>query len=133
MLPALDTRLRYCRMEQSSSLAAWEQTGKWALTDEIYDPLTRRFRFANASEMADGQGESGPELRLAASLPVDGAIDVPMGSFIALRFTQLLNVTSVTGRNFVLAGPDGKTTDAKVTAAENGRLVFVIPAAPLQP
>lgn len=103
--------------------------GRPVLVDEIYDPVSKRFRFSSSSEM------SGNVLApaVAASIPADGADEVPLQDPIALRFTQLLSVISVTDHSFVLTGPDESVVHAKVTAAEGGRLVFVLPQAPLQP
>jgi hypothetical protein len=40
---------------------------------------------------------------------------------------------SATPQTFILTGPDQSAIQTKVTAAEGGRLVFVVPASPLQP
>src|SRR6266700_842874 len=102
--------------------------GRPVQVDEIFDPISKRFRFSTTVEAADPALASG----IAPSIPADGASDVAIQYPIALRFTQLLNVTSATARNFVLTGPDESAVKAKVTAAEDGRLVFVLPDAPLQ-
>jgi RHS repeat-associated protein len=102
--------------------------GRPVLVDEIYDPVSKRFRFSSSSEMAGNVLAPA----VAASIPADGADGVTLQDPIALRFTQLLNVTSVTDHSFVLTGPDESVVRAKVTAAEAGRLVFVLPQAPLQ-
>ncbi len=108
--------------------------GRPVLVDEIYDPSTQRFRFANQSEMVSGQpGEPLDNLRIAESIPVDGAADAPIDSLISLRFTRLLNTGTVNGDHFVLIAPDGKPVEAKITAAESGRLVFAMPSSPLEP
>src|SRR5262249_10885768 len=77
--------------------------------------------------------ESNLPFAVAASIPSDGAGDVPLHNPIAIRFNRLLDVTTATGQNFVLTGPDQAVVAARVTAAERGRLVFVLPNAPLQP
>jgi RHS repeat-associated protein len=94
--------------------------------DEIYDPLTRRFRFSNSADAAVSAENNAPGVQIAESIPEDGAL-------VAMRFTRLLNVASVNGSSFVLLDANGKTVEAKVTAAESGRLAFVAPAAPLEP
>jgi hypothetical protein len=109
-----------------------DQFGKHVLIDEIYDPVTKRFHFANpAGEHVGIDAEA--SLNIAASIPEDGATDVPIDSSIAIRFTRLLDVTTVNGNNFSLVGPDGASVKVMVTPAEAGRLAFVVPASPLQP
>lgn len=105
--------------------------GRPVLVDEIYDPGTKRFRFASQSEMAAVQSQGEPSV--AESVPADGAVDVPIDTFIGLRFRSLLNLSTATSDHFVLATADQSTVEAKITAAENGRLVFVVPSSPLEP
>ncbi|HEY6253992.1 MAG TPA: kelch repeat-containing protein, partial [Candidatus Angelobacter sp.] len=108
--------------------------GRPVLVDEIYDPLTRRFRFSTPDEMnAELQREAQAALQVAESIPIDGAAAVPINSFVAFRFTRILNVASVNRANFVLRGPNDSLIKTRVTPAENGRLAFVLPSAPLQP
>ena len=95
---------------------------------EIYDPISKRFRFAGSSE-----SHNDLQLEIAASIPADGATEVEVESLIALRFTQLLNVLTVTDKNFVLTASDGSVVPAKVTAAESGKLVFLLPTNSLEP
>src|SRR5215831_4412429 len=105
-----------------------DRFGRPAAADEIFDPITKRFHFAGSADT-----EAGSSLHIAASIPEDGAIDVPIQTVITIRFTQLLAVSSINQVNFVLVGPNESSVDAKVTPAENGRLAFVLPSAPLQP
>jgi RHS repeat-associated protein len=109
-----------------------DQFGRPVSIAEIYDPVSKRFRFAND---ADTRAEASAEasLGVAASIPEDGATDVPIQSSIAIRFTRLLDVKTVNGNNFSLVGPDGAPVMATVTPAEAGRLAFVVPSSPLQP
>ena len=102
--------------------------GRLAQVDEIYDPITKRFRFADSSE-----SQNDLQFEIAASIPADGRTDVAVESSIAFRFTHLLNVLTVTDKNFVLTGPDGSIVPAKVSAAESGKLVFVLPSTSLEP
>jgi RHS repeat-associated protein len=103
--------------------------GQHVSDDEIFDPISKRFSLAShAAQNADDN-----VVKIDASLPVDGATDVPVDEPIAVRFTQLLDVVTTNQRTFVLSDGDGNVVAGKVTAAENGRLVFVLPAAPLQP
>ena len=108
--------------------------GRPVLVDEMYDPATGRFRFSTPSEMSGTlEQESHTGVQIAESIPADGATDVAPNSLIGIRFTRLLNVTSVNHANFVLQGPNNSVIDAKVTPAESGRLAFVLPLAPLEP
>jgi RHS repeat-associated protein len=108
-----------------------DRFGHGVLVDEMYDPDTKRFRFANQGEM--GQDPDGdPVLKIATSIPGDGDTAVSIQSMIALRFTRRLDVTTVTAGDFALFGPNDAAVAAKVTAAENGRLAFVVPNAPLK-
>ncbi|MBZ5526152.1 MAG: DUF6531 domain-containing protein, partial [Acidobacteriia bacterium] len=108
-----------------------DRYGKTATVREIYDPMTKRFRFSNDStEQADG--DAAAPLRIATSIPEGGATDVAIQDPVAIRFTHLLAYPTVNGANFVLTGPKQAKVEATVTPAENGRLVFVLPAAPLQ-
>lgn len=103
--------------------------GRKVVPDEVFDPLSKRFHFASTAEP---DGASMP-LAIAASIPADGDSGVSVHDLISIRFTHLLNVQSATDRTFVLTGPDQAIVRAKVTAAEAGRLVFVMPLESLQP
>jgi RHS repeat-associated protein len=102
--------------------------GRPAQVDEIYDPITKRFRFAGSPE-----SQNDLQFEIAASVPADGATDVAVESSIVFRFTHLLNVLTATDKNFILTAPDGSVVPAKVSAAEGGKLVFVLPATSLEP
>lgn len=94
---------------------------------ELYDPDSARFTpVQNSPEPATS------ELRLVASLPEDGAMQVPTDAMVALRFSTPMRVETVTPESVVLSGPRGLQT-ATVSAAEGGMLAFLIPASPLEP
>ncbi len=99
---------------------------------EIYDPVSKRFRFANNNDASPDADFPSP-VGIAQSIPEDGAEDISIQASVAIRFTQLLAYGSVIDKDFVLAGPNDTRVDVTVTAAENGRLVFVLPRTPLQP
>ncbi|MBZ5520893.1 MAG: Ig-like domain-containing protein [Acidobacteriia bacterium] len=103
--------------------------GRSVQVDEIFDPVVNRFRSSVAGERI----ETPDQPRVSASIPQDGASGVAVDDFIAVRFTQFLDVTTASSSNFVLVGPNDATVAAKVTAAEHGRLIFVSPSAALQP
>ncbi len=69
---------------------------------------------------------------VAGSIPGAGAVDVPVDSLIAVRFTKPLRVATLTPDRITLSGPEG-VVPGTVAAAEEGRLVFVTPAASLRP
>ena len=103
--------------------------GRPVSVDEVFDPVVNSFRSPAPNEASVQElGQS----RVAASIPEDGASEVDVQSVLAVRFTLPLDVTSATGASFTLMGPDNVPVTARVTAAEQGRLVFVLPAAPLQ-
>jgi RHS repeat-associated protein len=102
--------------------------GRPVQVDEIYDPITKRFRFSSSSGSQDDL-----PFGISASIPADGATDVEIESPIAFRFTQLVNVLTATDKNFALTAPDGSAVATKVSAAESGKLVFVLPATSLEP
>lgn len=103
--------------------------GRLIHLDEIFDPVVNRFHSVTPNEASQ---ENLGQPRVAASIPQDGANGVDVQDILAVRLTTPLDVTSVTSASFALMGPDGVAVAAKVTAAEQGRLVFVLPAVPLQ-
>ena len=103
--------------------------GRPVSVDEIYDPISKRFRFAGTPETAETIEPFG----IAESIPLDGAEGVPLQDPVALRLTQLVNIATVNSSNFALTGPNESVVGARVTTAEGGRLVFILPQAPLQP
>jgi hypothetical protein len=68
---------------------------------------------------------------VAASLPASGATDVAVDARVGVRFSQRLITASVTAQTVTLTGSAG-SVDAAIVPAENGRLVFVSPRAPLE-
>ncbi len=69
---------------------------------------------------------------LVASLPAAGAVDVAPSSWIALRFSSLVEVTSLTADTVTLFGPKGAVA-ATITPAGDGRLAFIVPQQELYP
>ncbi len=103
--------------------------GRPASVDEVFDPVVNSFRPPAPNETSM---QELTQSRVAGSIPEDGASDVNVHSILAVRVTIPLDVTSATSASFTLMGPDNVPVTAKVTAAEQGKLVFVLPAAPLQ-
>lgn len=108
----------------------------WGGTDEqgharndgdLFDPHTGTFTRVTAQAAAPS-----PPPSLTGSLPADGATDVPVGGFIALRFSRPLRVETLTPLTVFLTGPRGPEP-ASVIAAEGGALAFVTPRTLLEP
>jgi uncharacterized protein DUF6531/Big-like domain-containing protein/galactose oxidase-like protein len=68
--------------------------------------------------------------KLGASIPSPDANDVATDAHVALRFTAPIAIDSVTSEHVTITGPAGVVNSVIVTA-EDGRLVFVWPDAPL--
>lgn len=96
-------------------------------TSELFDVATRSFNFTNISS-TDRPLSNVPYL--AGSLPVDGAVDVPVNSRIALRFSDRVSGNLISGDSIQLNAPDGPVA-AKIVSAENGMLAFITPLEPL--
>ena len=80
-----------------------------------------------SSEQIDGNAPF-----VTASLPVDGATDVPVDSRIAVRFSKPLRVETLNSETVKLTSSEA-TVLAKVVGAESGRLVFLTPLESLLP
>jgi len=104
------------------------QFGKLPDLDEIYDPLTKRFHFADAAAPPDAS----LPFAIATSVPEDGATNFPIQDPIVIRLTHLVAGREMKEGAFVLTGPSDAIVRAKVTLAESGRLVFVLPETPLE-
>ncbi|HEV8168251.1 MAG TPA: kelch repeat-containing protein, partial [Pyrinomonadaceae bacterium] len=88
---------------------------------ELFNPETRSFVSTNlSSDQVDGNAPF-----VAASLPADGATDVPVDTRIAVRFSKSLRVESLTAETVKLTSSDGTIVAAKLVPAENGRLAFL--------
>jgi RHS repeat-associated protein len=94
---------------------------------EIFDPSTNRVTLATPR---DPLGNDNGLLTVTEATPPDGAANVPVNTRIALRLSHAARVETITDQTAVLSGPNGVVT-TRVVAAEDGRLVFVWPAAPL--
>ncbi|MDT5268357.1 MAG: hypothetical protein QOH49_543 [Acidobacteriota bacterium] len=89
---------------------------------ELYEPDRQSLSWIGV--FTKFNDENAPYLR--ASLPKDGATDVPVDSQIALRFSRPLRVNTVTPQTIALRGPDGPI-QARLTPAEGGMLAFILP------
>ncbi len=93
--------------------------------DEAFDPLSSGFY--RASRARDVQ-----DLFVTAATPADRARDVELDARMALRFSRPLDVLTVNAASVELSGPEGRV-ETILVPAESGRLLFVTPAAPLEP
>lgn len=98
---------------------------------ELYDPQSQRFTSVQAFPPPSDASNTAPP-HLAASLPEDGAVAVPVDSLIALRFSKPLGVETVNTYTVMLFGREGIVA-AEVIPAEGGMLAFITPRAPLLP
>lgn len=94
-------------------------------TDEIFDPVARKFR------SAPYEAESSQPAYLSATDPFDGARNVPLMSRLMLHFSKPVILSGQAGGGVRLSAPAGDVSVA-VVPTEGGRLLFVRPDA-LQP
>ena len=99
--------------------------------NELYDPQTQLFAKPNSEISLDPQS-SILHPQLEGSLPEDGAVSVSVDSLIALRFSKLLRVETVSIESVNLIGPNG-AAPIRVVPAERGMLAFITPKTPLLP
>lgn len=101
---------------------------------ELYDPAGQKF-----SSLAENQSgllgtstsqQSPPETQ--ASLPVANANAVALNSWISLRFSKPMAVTSLDSSTVTVIGPTGQIS-GRVTPVENGQAVFFVPTQELLP
>src|ERR1700733_6878590 len=95
---------------------------------DLYDPDRQAFSFTTVASPAVSDFNV-PFVE--ASLPIDGAVDVPANTLIGIRFSKPLAVETINIGSFALTGPTGLVS-TKVVPAEGGMLGFVTPAFPLQ-
>lgn len=125
------------RQRHTATLMADGQVLSWGGTQKASDELASGELFNPDSQAFAWWGtppeqmDAGLAPYLAGALPQQGAVDVPSETTVALRFSRPLDVDTVNAAAVVLLGPEGPVA-ARVIAAEDGRLVFVTPAAPLR-
>ena len=104
--------------------------GKLA-SGELFGPDAARF-----TSVTDAQVQELRSINLTSqvmdSLPADGVVNVPLNSYIAVRFSTPMRVETVNAGTIVLSGPEG-VEKALVVAAEGGMLAFVTPESVLTP
>lgn len=108
--------------------------GKPLANSEVFDPLQLRFlpydAGATRNALASLAGSAPPQI--VESDPAEGASDVPGGQPLVVRFSKLLDVSTLSAQTVTLIGPTGQVS-ATVTPVEGGLLVFVAPRIELLP
>jgi RHS repeat-associated protein len=126
------------RSKQTSSLQADGTILLWGGLDsnglalsygEIFDPTTQRSRIETGPPTTD---TSGQQLALNASLPQDDAESVSLSPLIALRFSTLLDVTTLNTQTISLSTSQ-ESIGVKVVPAEGGIVCFITPQVSLAP
>jgi RHS repeat-associated protein len=107
-----------------------DRSGAMLATGEIFDPRTNTLRATSTLTVLPIGDQAAPTL--LASLPDDGARDVPTTAAVGLRFSEPVRTTSATTSTITLTGPGGPIATT-VVPTDSGLLVFVTPTQPLQP
>src|SRR6266851_7635051 len=102
-----------------------DRLGRPSQIVEDYDPVTHHFGMNSSASPWD-------ELAVEESIPPDGATDVRIADILAVRFGSPMSVTGLNAANVTLQDASGDSVRSTVTAAESGRLLFVIPVSALQ-
>ena len=94
---------------------------------EIFTPETNLVTLMTSRETV---GDEDGVRRVTRAIPADGATDIPTDAGLTVRLSHAARLETITDQTVTLAGPHGRVT-TRVVAAEDGRLIFVWPAAPL--
>ncbi|MGB9430062.1 MAG: RHS repeat-associated core domain-containing protein [Gammaproteobacteria bacterium] len=120
----------------TSPVLIWDGTditGAPVASAELYVPSLDQFA---PSDTGSALLPATPDLAAAPSVvdsqPSDGDKNVPVSAFIAVRFSERLQVTTLTTKTVTLIGPSGQVA-ATVVPAEQGMLLFVTPTQQLLP
>jgi RHS repeat-associated protein len=100
--------------------------GKTVESSEEYD--IDRHNFSVASSNAT----TSTSPAVADSIPANGGTNVQITAIVGVRFEGPMAVTTLTPSQISLHDGSGNEVPASITGAESGRLVFVVPASPLQ-
>ncbi len=104
----------------------FDSRGAPVSSNEVFDPDSGESTQQRTAEPIE------LPLRLEASLPQDGASDIPIDSIFGFRFSRPLDPSSANRRTVTFEGPDGPVP-AKIVPAERGMLLFVVPETGLLP
>ncbi len=103
-----------------------EQGGQAIPDGEVFDPVANSFRLETSHPARE------ENFSMWASIPQDGAENVPVRSLISIRFSRPAKVQSVSATTVQMSGPGGRVS-ARVVPAESGMLVFLTPGSQLLP
>lgn len=106
----------------------FDNNGAKVRSAEVFDPASQTISTAGDSAPPSDGGAS----YLAASLPENGAADVPVDSLVALRFSSPVKAETLNSETLTITGPQGAVA-AKLVPAEGGMLAFLTPREKLQP
>lgn len=123
----LPTKSHTATLNPDGTVLLWGGSDKFGQPlsyGEAFDPVTNQFRVETAPFQNPADAES---LSIKVSVPSDRDEDVPVDSYVALRFSHGIAVASANSVTLLLSGPDG-TVPTKVVPAEGGMLAFVMPA-----
>ncbi len=99
---------------------------------ESYDPKSGVFSPISPGEALSSSDSEEAAVRVAGTIPADGATGVSTATVISLRFSTPMDVTSIDASTITLIGPRAAVR-VEVAAAEEGMLAFVNPDSPLAP
>jgi RHS repeat-associated protein len=106
-----------------------DASGKPVAPAEAFDPQSQTFSIVDAASLLPLKKPAG---QAQAFSPQDGAANVPIDALIALCFSRVLRMESITDQTIILNGPSGMV-EAKIVGAEAGMLAFITPQSPLLP
>ena len=111
------------------SVVLWGGVGTAGTLDdgERFDPEGDTFTALPTPPAGPPPGDAP---RVEASIPAAGAVGVPIGDVIALRFSAPLRPETLTAATAILSGPGGPEP-VVVIPVEEGRLAFITPETPL--
>jgi RHS repeat-associated protein len=98
---------------------------------DLFDPFSQSIAPMSPPEVNALESNT-DVVELVASLPVDGSVDVPLDSLIAIRFSNRVRVTTLNPDTVFLNAPSGPVS-IKIVPAEDGMLAFINPLESLLP
>lgn len=102
-------------------------------TSDVFVPSLNRFSSSDrAAQLLPQSPNTGAAVQVAQTLPQQGATNVRVNAYLAVRFSSQVNVQTLNASTVTLIGPAG-IVGAKVVAAEQGMLLFVTPRTQLLP
>jgi RHS repeat-associated protein len=140
----LETNLLVARFSQEAALLASGEGLVWGgqsadrkslANGEVYDPNTNLIAGSvdiNDSRLTGLVAARSQAPFIADTLPQGDAVDVPLDSVLAVRFSKPLPIAKLNSGSIVLVGPSGAVAGS-VVGAEGGMLAFFTPSMELRP